>query len=335
MVLRAAVVGCGRIGCGFDDDPLRKTISTHAGAYSHHPKTKLDAFCDIDVEKLKKYGKKYSVNNLFTNIDELLEKTKPDLISVCTQVHQHEEITIKAAKAGVKGIFCEKPIADSITAAKNMIDVCEKNGVILMIDHQRRFDPLFRTIKNAIENNILGKIYHSTFYYTAGIHNTGTHAIDLMRYFFGDIEWIVGRFSQVKSPNPNDPNIDGFLGFKSGVLASIHALDVNNFLIFEQDILGSNGRLRILNSGAKIEYYKISDSKYFTGYKELEMSNLPFNVPEKREFMIEGIESLVNSIETRTRPISSGYDGLQDLEAILALITSAEDDSKKVYLPLK
>ena len=220
MVLRTAVVGCGRIGCGFDDDPLRKTISTHASAYNHHSKTKLDALCDIDVEKLKKYGEKYSVDNLFTNIDELLEKSKPDLISVCTQVHQHEEITIKAAKAGVKGIFCEKPIAHSIAAAKNMIDICEKNGVTLMIDHQRRFDPLFRTIKTSIENNILGKIYHSTFYYTAGIHNTGTHAIDLMRYFFGDIESVTGRFSQAKSSNPNDPNIDGLLEFKSGVLAS-------------------------------------------------------------------------------------------------------------------
>ena len=113
----------------------------------------------------------------------------------------------------------------------------------------------------------------------------------------------------------------------------MQSLDVNNYLIFEQDILGSNGRLRILNSGAKIEYYKISDSKYFAGYKELEISEPPFTIPEKREFMIEGIEELVNSVETGARPISSGEDGLQDLEVILALVSSAEDDSKKVYLP--
>ena len=335
MVFNAAVVGCGRIGCGFDDDPLRKNISTHAGAYSNNSKTRLHALCDIDINKLSKYGEKYSVKNLFTNIDELLEKAKPDLISVCTLPDQHEEITIKAVKAGVKGIFCEKPISNSIDGAKRMIDVCDKNGVTLMIDHQRRFDPLFSSIKLALQQNLLGKIYQSTFYYTAGIHNTGTHMIDLMRYFFDEVEWVRGQFSEIKSPNVSDPNVDGWLKFKNGTLSSIHSLDVKDYLLFEQDILGSKGRLRILDSGFKIEYYIISDSKNFSGYKELEKKNLPFKIPENNGPMVEGINHLVDCVENGIKPVSSGYDGLMDLETIMALIKSAQDDSKKVYLPLE
>lgn len=335
MVLKAAVVGCGRIGCGFDDDPLKKEIRTHAGAYSNNSKIRLDALCDIDTSKLTKYGKKYSVDHLFTNIDELLEKVKPDLLSVCTLEDQHEEITVKAAKAGVKGIFCEKPISNSIDAARRMIDACEKNGATLMIDHQRRFDPLLSSIKLAIGQGLLGNVYQSTFYYTAGISNTGTHMIDLMRYFFGDIEWIRGQLSEVKSPNINDPNIDGWLKFKNGVLSSIHSLNVKDYLIFEQDILGSKGRLRILNSGSEMGYYIISDSKNFTGYKELEKTTLPFEIPKKREFMVEGVNHLVNCVEKGINPVSSGDDGLRALETIEALKKSAQEESKKVYLPLE
>ena len=110
MVLRAAVVGCGRIGCGFDDEPLRKTISTHAGAYHKNEKTELIALCDIDEQKLEKYGKKFSVNNLFTNIDEMIQKVNPEIISICTLPEEHAQMVIKTSNAGVKGIFCGAPI---------------------------------------------------------------------------------------------------------------------------------------------------------------------------------------------------------------------------------
>ncbi|KAG2477635.1 MAG: hypothetical protein NPMRTH1_1030012 [Nitrosopumilales archaeon] len=334
MVLRAAVIGCGRIGCGFDDDPLIKEISTHAGAYSKNPKTELFALCDIDKSKLTKYGKKYSVTKLFRNIDELLENAKPDLLSICTQVEQHEEMAIKASNAGVKGIFCEKPIAKDIEQAKKMIDICEKNGTVLIIDHQRRFDPIMLSIKNALNSNQLGKIYHSIFHYAAGIHNTGTHIIDLMGYFFGNIEWVIGNYSTIKSSNENDPNIDGILQFRNGPLCFINALDDNDYWIFEEDILGSKGRLKILSGGFEIEYHSISDSKYFPGYKELQRDQIPFEIPSERELMVRGVDHLSSCVEKDTKPISSGEDGLAALEAITALINSAENDSKKIYLPL-
>lgn len=329
---KAAVIGCGRIGCGFDDDPLRKIISTHAKAYSENPKTELYALCDIDKTKLEKYGKKYSVSHLFTSVDDLLTKTKPDVISICTLPETHEEIVVKAAKAGVKGIFCEKPIAMSISAAKKMVEICEKNDMVLLIDHQRRFDPLFSKLKNEINGGLLGSVYQSVFYYTAGIFNTGTHLIDLMRYFFGDVEWVIGKNSTIQSSNPDDPNIDGILAFRNGVFASLHTLNVKDCLIFEQDILGSKGRLRILSSGFELEYYGISDSRYFSSYKEFERSDLPFEVPKERQYMLEAVDHLVNCIENKINPLSSGNDGVKALEIILALIKSAKNSSKKTYL---
>jgi len=306
-------------------------ISTHATAYSKNPRTSLDALCDLDTAKLKKYGKKYSITNLFVDVDELLEKMKPDVISICTHQDTHDEITLKAARSGVKGIFCEKPIASTVSSAKNMIKVCKEKNVVLMIDHQRRFDPLYANIKKMIDCGHLGIIRHSIFYYTAGIFNTGTHIIDLMRYFFGDVVWVTGRHSSIES-SATDPNIDGTLCFKNGVFGSIHVLNVRDCLIFEQDILGSKGRLRILHSGFEIEYYGIDNSKYFNGYREYEKMELPFEIPQERQYMVNGINHMLDCIEKKTEPVSSGTDGLKSLEIILALIESANNSSKRTYL---
>ena len=58
---RAAIVGCGRIGCAFDDDPCRGYVSTHAGAYKRTPGVELVALSDIDAARLHKYADKFEV----------------------------------------------------------------------------------------------------------------------------------------------------------------------------------------------------------------------------------------------------------------------------------
>lgn len=61
MPSRAGIVGCGRIGSEFDDDPKRKTVSTHAGAYSASSDIKLVAASDLDEERLRKCGKRWGI----------------------------------------------------------------------------------------------------------------------------------------------------------------------------------------------------------------------------------------------------------------------------------
>jgi len=63
----------------------------------------------------------------------------PDLISICAWHLLHAPLTVDAAKAGVKGIICEKPMAVGLGDADRMITACEAEGVKLAISHQRRF----------------------------------------------------------------------------------------------------------------------------------------------------------------------------------------------------
>ena len=77
--LNCAIIGCGNIGCSFDD--YSKIIKTHAGGYFHNSNTKLLALCDIDKNKLKKYGKKYQINKLYTDPTQLFSNNAIDILS--------------------------------------------------------------------------------------------------------------------------------------------------------------------------------------------------------------------------------------------------------------
>lgn len=336
MTYRAGVIGCGRIGCAFDDDPKRKYIATHAGAYFNSEKVDLVALSDVDTEKLHKYGKKYNLplSSLYTDHSDMLQREKLDILSICTWNSTHLEIAEKAVEHGIKAIFCEKPIADTLSNARKVANICKEHNVILMIDHQRRFDPFHREIRNFMQDGKLGTIQKSHVYYTAGIANTGSHVFDLLRFFFGDAEYVQSHFSQTPSPNSSDPNIDGVVMFKNGTLCMIQSCDVKHYLILEFDILGTSGRIRITHSGFDCEYYQVKESHLFSGYKELYQSRKPFDVPVQKQFMVNAVQHLVDCIENKRIPVSSGLDGLGALELICAFYESALQNGAKISLPL-
>jgi predicted dehydrogenase len=335
LKFRAGIVGCGRIGSETDDDPKRMMVRSHAGAYRAVDETELTAVCDSDRNKLEKCGKKWGVPSLYVDYKEMLKKEDFDILSICTWSSSHLEIAKEAIKNGVKAIFCEKPIANSLNSANEMVRLCNKNNVILQIDHQRRFNKFHQDLRGYIKGGKLGEIQQVTFYYGAGIANTGTHVFDLLRFFFGEVRWVQGVYSRNGSPNPNDPNIDGWLKFESGLMASVQALDSRFFSLFEMDCIGTNGRLNLTHGGFGIEFYEPMESEIFSGYKELFVSRVPFRLNAPFEFITSGLEHLVGCMKSGQESISSGEDGLRDLEIICAMHESALDKGRRKSLPLK
>lgn len=334
-MFRAGIVGCGRIGSQFDDDPKRKIISTHAGAYSAVGEVELVAACDLNKEKLVKCGQRWQIPSLYQDYGEMLKKENLDILSICTWNSTHLDITREAVNNGVRAIFCEKPIADSLRKADEMIKLCHEKGVILQIDHKRRFDRFHQEIKDFLHDGKLGRIQQITFYYTSGIANAGSHMFDLLRFFFGDIDWVQAIYSQNKSHNPDDPNIDGMVKFKNETLGSIQSCDVKEFYIFEMDCIGTKGRLNITRDGFDLDFYEVRQSQLFSEDMDLFQATSPINRDAPREFMVEAVRHLVGCLTEGKKSLSSGEDGRAALELICACHESARADGKRITLPLK
>ena len=334
MIYRAAVIGCGRIGCGFDDDPRRTTVGTHAGAYRRVPRVELVALADIDDGKLARYGAKFGVEGRYTDHRTLLAHEKPDIVSICTWADSHRAIVEDAVRAGVRAVFCEKPIADTLASARAMQQLCDAAGVALLVNHRRRFDAYHRDIAAFLAGGGVGRIQHVTCYYVAGVANTGAHLFDALRLYAGEIAWVRGRTSVNASPNGEDPNIDAVLGFDAGFTATALACDVKAHYVFEIVVMGTEGRLTIASTSAEtLTFETVRESGSSSEYRALYPAPAP--IPDRpHEQLIDAVQNIVDVLDGRARPACTAEDGYKALEIIVALRESAARDGALVALPL-
>jgi len=330
MKFKCGVIGLGRIGCGFDDDISRKTINTHAGAYSIDKSANLSALCDIDERKLSKYGTKYKVSGLYTDYRKMLENESLDCISICTLADSHLEIVKEAAENNVRGIFLEKPMSTNLNDALSIIEICRERNIKLQIDFQRRFDPFYVHLKELLCGKLC-KIQHCVIHYGGGIANTGSHIFDLLRFFFGNIVSVQGTHSKNFSPNPSDPNVDGSILCDNNITCYFHALDVSNYGLLELDIFSTHERLRIDLVRPYAEHFKITESNELA-YKRL--ISVPIIKHDSEDAIVLGLKDLLHSIQNNTEPKSGGRNGYHSLEAVIGILKSADSDGRRISLPL-
>ena len=155
---KTGIVGCGRIGSLLEEDLLRGKPCTHAGGFSALPSVRLSAGCDIDPKRLQKFGKRWNVTGLYTNYGEMLEKENLDVLCIATWTPLHASMAIQAAKSGVKGIFCEKPIAIDLRQAQKMVRICKSRNIPLIINHERRWDFYYQQARKLIRSGKIGEV---------------------------------------------------------------------------------------------------------------------------------------------------------------------------------
>jgi len=334
-IYKAAIVGCGRIASEFDDDPLMKKnygIASHAGAYADNPNVELIAAADISDERLAKFGKRWGVQKLYKNYKEMLKNEKIDILSICTWNSTHLEILKEVAQNGVKAVFCEKPISNSLESADEMLKIARENNIVLLVNHRRRWDKLYQDISKYICEGNLGNIQQVSCYYNAGIANTGCHLLDALRMFFGEVK-TVAAWNKDES-NKNDPDMDGSIKFENDVTVSLQSLPVKNYIIFEIDIYGSEGRLRIKDNGFDVAYWKAIKSERYAGCNELVGYEAPVTIGAPAMFK-NAIRNIVECLSQNALPACNGKDGLKALELICAFYVSAQKGGQLTAIPLQ
>ncbi|MBN3039639.1 MAG: Gfo/Idh/MocA family oxidoreductase [Candidatus Omnitrophica bacterium] len=331
-ILKAGVIGCGRIGFAFDSDKKRKHIASHIGAYNIAKKVKLVAVCDLDKSKAESVCRKIKNLKVYTDVNKMLKEQQIDIVSICTPADTHYQLISSVAKFRPKAIFCEKPLATTVLEAAKSVVLCRKHNIILQIGHQRRFDRLHNQLANLIREKKLGEVQQANFYYTAGIINTGSHMFDLLCFFFGRPEWIRAFTSGALSYKKDDPNLDGIVKFSKGPLVTFQACDVKKYLVFELNCFLEKARLILKDSGSSLEFYEAKPSPFFSGYKELKKSTSPCNSRYKRDFMVNAVNHLVSCIKKKKQPVSSGQDGLLAVKLINAALASARNNGRCIKL---
>ena len=317
---KAAIIGCGKIGSDFADDPRIRDIYTHAGAYTSCPDTTLVAVCDRDGEKAQRCRNRWNAPHSFTDFEEMLIETNPDIVSVCTPDETHFSIIRKILESSeVKAVFAEKPLAMKTDDAQLLADLAKEREIILEVNYFRRFAKKIKDVRTLIRAGYLGKIHAVNGYYTKGTCHNGTHWFDLARFLIGEIRSVSGYDSLRE--NTEDPTYDALVTFKEGALGTLHACDATKYSIFEMDILGTEGRVFLKDGGHRIELYKVKDNPFYSGYSSLLLQETIDDAV--KDALLYGIEDIVECIRTSRIPLCSGIDGVEALKIACAIRKSA------------
>jgi predicted dehydrogenase len=121
-----AVFGCGGVSNG------------HFGAYASNPKARLVAAVDVRAELAEAAAKRWGAERFYTSAEEALRDPEIQVADLCLPHHWHAPIGLAAARSR-KHVFVEKPIANTLEEADQMIAACREHGVRLMVDQTKRY----------------------------------------------------------------------------------------------------------------------------------------------------------------------------------------------------
>jgi predicted dehydrogenase len=332
-MISAALIGCGRIGFLLENDPLRKKPCTHFGGMKHAG-VKVRYACDIDGERLRLFGETAGLKaaSLFSDY-RLLLKESPDIVVVSTWTNTHSPITIAAAESGAKVIVCEKPIAHDIKDAHKMIDACALHGTTLIINHERRYDGRYRTVKKLLDMHSIGEIRSIRgSLATRGLSSCsdpklgggpllhdGTHLIDMIAFLAGKIRTIDGRILRYGKDSGYEDLACAMLMTEQGIPVGIQVGGATEYFGFDLEIFGNSGKIEIGNGYQRL--FTAKKSRLYKGFFDLAEKRFP--AYSKESCFTELYREAKRSAGSSIIPSSSGKDGLDALKVIHGIYLSA------------
>jgi predicted dehydrogenase len=323
--IRYAVVGLGHI-----------SQVAVLPAFKHAKEnSELCALVSNDREKLEKLAEKYKVDATYSyeQYDECLRSGKVDAVYIALPNHLHSDYTVRAAEAGVH-VLCEKPMAVTEQECEDMIRACDDNRVKLMIAYRlhfeetnlktidlahsgqlgavRIFDSVF-TMDVRDENNVRLKPLHMG---GGPVYDIGIYCINAARCLFRDEPIEVCAFN-ANNGEPRFRNVDemtsAVLRFPGERLASFTcsfgAADVSSYRV-----VGQKGDVRVepaYEYAVELRQFVTIDGK---------TSEHKFG---KRDQFAPELVYFSNCIQQNLEPEPSGWEGLNDVRVIRAVLDSA------------
>lgn len=141
-MLRTGLLGAGRIG------------QVHAQTITAHRGSELAAVSDYYPEAAQKLAEEYG--SIPRTTEEILADPAIDAVLIATSTDTHSDL-IEAATAAGKAVLCEKPVDLSLERARACKAKVDAAGKPVMIGFNRRFDPSFEALKDALQAGEIGK----------------------------------------------------------------------------------------------------------------------------------------------------------------------------------
>jgi predicted dehydrogenase len=328
--LRAGVVGLG-IG------------AHHAAAFASHPRVDLAAFCDGNPDRLAAFLEKYPTARGYTTLEEILAAEQLDLVSICTPDWMHADMGIAALRAGAH-VICTKPLTTTIEDARRLLAAAEASGRHLMAAHERRFTPHSRAIKAVLDRGLLGDLFYLSIdyfdhkerqfnavpWYKSAEHprsamlGTGSHAVDLLRWFAGEVTEVWGMGNHLAYPDfPDDDCVVGVFKMNNGAIGRVTQTYASIRGAGEPEL-----RITLHGTNGSIEDGKLIARDLYDGAPGSDLAGrLPWQslppVPDHGISHVAIVNHFIGALLVGENPEPDGIEGARTVAACLAVVESA------------
>ena len=333
---RAGLVGCGRMGATIDDEVKNRPDSelflpySHAAAVSACARTDLVAVCDPVASKAEEAAARYGAAAVYTNPEEMIRQEGLDIVCIATRPSPHAPVTIFAAGNGVRAVYCEKPLCNSMAEADAMAAAVAANGVKFNYGTQRRYVRLYRNAREMIDAGRIGQLQAVIAHCGTGAAQWGhTHAADMVLMLAGDgeAEFVQAtcRFTEEQWQQERltvDPPIEmGYVRFANGVHGYLVASGG-----YEFEACGSEGKLRTLSNGKGYTWRRAGEH----GLEEAAGPEVPIESGTLR-----AMEDLVRALDEDAGTLGGIELARRSQEIILGLVASSREGGRRIPLPLE
>jgi predicted dehydrogenase len=340
MVENQTTISVGLVGYGYWGPNLARN-------FSRQPSCCLVAICDLSSDRTEKARLEYPNALVTQNYDDLVNDDAIQLILVATPVFHHYELTKRALEAG-KDVLVEKPLTDNVVQAKELVEIAEKRGRILAVDHTYLFTPAMIKIREIIESRELGNlVYMDSVRVNLGLFQSDVNVIwDLAPHDFSINRFLTGRSpSKVRAIGHchgiKDKESIAYvhLDYEDGLFAHCHfnwlsPVKIRQMLIcgskkmIVYDDLEQSEKVKVYDKGITIQSSTPNDySTINVGYRTGDMMVPNLTVREALDLEAEHILACVRG---RNRPLVDGRFGLDVVRQISACQNSLEKDGQEI-----
>ena len=301
--VKVGIVGLGRQG-------LR-----HLSTLSRFEDVEVVAVCDINENSLRNILGVYRISSHYTDYKEMAEKQGFDCVFVVTKPDEtHTEITSTFLEEG-NHVYCEKPMATKLSAAKNVVKQSSKYGRILMVGYNRRFMPIFVRAKQEFESpneiDVCKSAMCGEKTIFRGLNSNYVHLVDILRWLCGEPRK-VQAVSRYEDPN-YETTIAALIEFKSDAIGIHLCNSTGGGYIEKVTIFGKNKTVEV--DTPSLTFKNLRSGGYNPSISDL------LTVGSWRDFSYKfGFEQadrhFIDCVKNDRLPLTSGEDSLKTLSLV-------------------
>ena len=343
--LGAAIIGTGRVGYQFSFGDLP---DNHAEAVAATEDVRLVAGVNRGRDKLEAFGQRFGVDALFHDYRRMLEQVAPEIVIVATHPELHCEMVLDcAAAASVRAIICEKPMALSLEECDRMIAACDRESVLLQVNHNRRWHPEWQLAARLLADGAIGDLVHIDCFmdgckpepsWRSGnegplLHDY-THYFDLMDLYAGPVAWLCGAAEQRMRPWAVEDYAAAFLKFDSGVTGTIRGAELTTYSDHGFELRGSTGIIRM--SGEQVHLQQSQQGMYEpdSGFQWSDLQAAEIERPAPASTYVAALAELLAALDGEGTLRSDGRVGRRSMEMVTAVYQSQLTGNRPVSFPL-